>query len=99
PESENSTIVTSPGGSFDEAASMNRGSFIDHKAKPATVETKAPRNARRLGLSEGASRSRSDPNMNLLLEFSYFPRYKSGNCCWRWATFGASLNIMYGLSG
>jgi hypothetical protein len=64
-------MVTSLDGSFGEAASISRGFLADHKNRPATVDTDATRNDLRVGLTEEASRSRSDSNMTLAL--SYFP--------------------------
>src|SRR6185312_2395851 len=52
PESENCTIVTSPGTPFGIAASISRGLCIDHNAAPAIAETENPRNARRLTLTD-----------------------------------------------
>src|SRR5712691_6645869 len=63
PESENCTIVTS-WGSFDVLAFTSRGFLSVHKTMPATAEAEARRNSRRLNLTDDASRSRSDSNID-----------------------------------
>src|SRR6478609_2545574 len=66
PESENCTIVTSPGSPFAIAASISRGLCSDHSAAPAIAENEIPRKARRLTLTDEPSSSSSESNISLL---------------------------------